>query len=81
MAEHGEIEEAARRLARALDGLERKVSDLHMRSHAPIADNDLFAFGAGPSERERALESAAREASAAVTRAAEEVRSALREAG
>ena len=77
------VEAARARIDRALNDLERKVRDLKARP-APVADDDLFAprSGGGASDPESAarvaeLETAADEASRALSRAAAEVRAML----
>lgn len=70
------LEDAAQRLDRAMAGLEARIKALKARNAR--GEGDLFdAPSAGPSERERELETAAAEASAALGRAADEVRSIL----
>lgn len=77
------VEAARARIDRALNDLERKVRELKARP-APVADDDLFAprSGGATSDPESAarvaeLESAADEASRALSRAADEVRAML----
>ncbi|HYF22193.1 MAG TPA: hypothetical protein VD929_02235 [Caulobacteraceae bacterium] len=70
-----ELEEAAARLDRAVAALEARVRGLKSRAARP--EGDLFDAApdpGGPSPRERALEEAAAEASAALGRAADQVR-------
>ena len=74
------LDEAAARLDRALSGLEARIKALKARTAR--GESDLFdapaaASASGPSERERRLEEAATEASAALARAADEVRTLL----
>jgi len=74
MAEaQSELEQAAARLERAVAALEGRVRALKARAAAKPSGGDLF-DAAGPSPRERALEEAAAEASAALGRAADQVR-------
>lgn len=76
------VEAARARIDRALNDLERKVRELKARP-APVADDDLFAprVGGGAhgesAARVAELETAADEASKALSRAAEEVRAML----
>ncbi|MEH6663927.1 MAG: hypothetical protein V7678_03680 [Brevundimonas sp.] len=75
------VEAARARIDRALNDLERKVRELKARP-APVADDDLFAprsggGGGADSARVEALETAADEASKALSRAADEVRAML----
>ncbi|MFT4953828.1 MAG: hypothetical protein ACI8U3_000190 [Brevundimonas sp.] len=76
------VEAARARIDRALNDLERKVRELKARP-APIRDDDLFAprpgDGAetGNAARVAELETAADEASKALSRAADEVRAML----
>jgi len=74
---------ARARIDRALANLERKVLELKARpASAPvIGDDDLFAPRAGDAARIAELESAGREASDALARAADAVREALTDAG
>lgn len=71
---------ARARIDRALAGLERKILELKARtaSTSPASDDDLFAPQAD-SARVAALETAGREASDALGRAAEAVRDVLAE--
>lgn len=76
MAEDGELAQATARLDRALAGLEARLKARRSRPtpvEAPPPADDLFAR-LEVSDRERALEAAAEEASAALARAADEVR-------
>ena len=76
------VEAARARIDRALNDLERKVRELKARP-APVADDDLFArrpgdgADTGNTARVAELESAADEASKALSRAADEVRAML----
>lgn len=76
------VEAARARIDRALNDLERKVRELKARP-APLAEDDLFAprVAAAPdadgADRVAELESAADEASKALSRAADEVRAML----
>jgi len=77
------VEAARARIDRALNDLERKVREAKARP-APVADDDLFAprsGGAAPDPESAArvaeLETAAEEASKALSRAADEVRAML----
>ena len=77
------VEAARARIDRALNDLERKVREAKARP-APVADDDLFAprSGGGVPDPESAarvaeLETAAKEASRALSRAADEVRAML----
>ena len=75
------VEAARARIDRALNDLERKVRELKARP-APVADDDLFAprlGGGDPGSAARLaeLETAADEASKALSRAADEVRAML----
>ncbi|MFN4295849.1 MAG: hypothetical protein ACK4FB_03335 [Brevundimonas sp.] len=75
------VEAARARIDRALNDLERKVRELKARP-APVADDDLFAPRSGgddPASASRVaeLETAADEASQALSRAADEVRAML----
>lgn len=77
------VEAARARIDRALNDLERKVRELKARP-APVSDDDLFAPRPGSiaSDAESAarvaeLETAAEEASRALSRAADEVRAML----
>jgi len=76
-----DLDAAIARLNKALGGLEARVRDLKAKAEAkpaPAGDDDLFA--SGPSAREQELESAAREASDALDKAAAEIRAVLEEA-
>ncbi len=76
------VEAARARIDRALNDLERKVRELKARP-APIGDDDLFAprpgdgANTGSAARVAELETAADEASRALSRAAAEVRAML----
>src|SRR5690606_41947611 len=76
-ADMPDVDAAGARLERALARLEKKAAALKARS-APVED-DLFAPRAAPADTARIaeLETAAREASAALGRAADEVRALL----
>ena len=67
------------RIDRALATLERKVLELKARpaSAPPIADDDLFASLPADQARIAELEAAGREASAALARAADQLRGLL----
>lgn len=68
------LDAARARLDRALAQLEQKARAVNS---APPADDDLFSPRPDESRRVAELEAAAREASAALGRAADEVRAAL----
>ena len=77
------VEAARARIDRALNDLERKVRELKTLP-APVADDDLFAPRSGgvapdpdSAARVAELETAADEASKALSRAADEVRAML----
>ena len=67
------------RVDRALAALERKVLELKARpaSAPPIADDDLFASAPADQARIAELEAAGRDASAALARAADQLRGLL----
>jgi len=75
---------AKERVDRALAALERRILDLKARpaSAPPIGDDDLFAPNGDPRDAARIaeLETAGREASEALARAAESLRDLIEEA-
>lgn len=72
------VEAARARIDRVLNDLERKIRELKVRPE-PLPDDDLFAAPATARADARVaeLEAAAKDASAALTRAAEDVRDIL----
>jgi hypothetical protein len=74
----GSLEAASQRLAQALETLEARLQNRGGEGAAPEA-GDLQAQLNAARERERALEEAAAEASAALGRAAEQIRAVIEE--
>ena len=76
----GGLDAAAGRLSRALETLEQRIGNLSREPAGPSeGDESLRADLRSARERERALESAAAEASATLGRAADQIRAALQE--
>lgn len=82
-ASAADLDAAIDRLGKAMGGLEARVRDLKAKAEAAPArggDDDLFAApgdSARDSAREKALEAAGAEASAALAKAASEIRAVL----
>lgn len=77
----GALEAAAGRLSRAVETLEQRLQAMRSPAEPAEADEALRADLRSARERERALESAAAEASATLGRAAEQIRAAMRDEG
>ncbi len=77
-----DLDAAIARLTKAMGAVETRVRDLKAKAdaaaHSPSGDDDLFAKG--DPGRERELEQAAAQASAALDKAAAEIRAVLEEA-
>jgi hypothetical protein len=73
-----DLDAAIARLNKAMGALETRVGDLKLKADSAPADDDLFARP--DSGRERELELAAANASAALDKAAAEIRAVLEEA-